>query len=72
MKVGGRPLDVGRSYRVATNSFLALGGDLYATFTRAGQVHDSKTLLFDAVVAWFRTHGIASPPPLDRYRVQQH
>ncbi|MGV8038963.1 MAG: bifunctional metallophosphatase/5'-nucleotidase [Thermoanaerobaculaceae bacterium] len=68
VKVGGQPLDDGRSYRVATNSFLALGGDLYATFPRAGRVHDSKILLVNAVIAWFRTHGIATPPPLDRYR----
>jgi len=71
VKVGDRPLDNGRSYSVATNSFLALGGDLFETFPRAGQVQDSKVLLVDAVLAWFRTHGIATPPPLDRYRVQR-
>jgi 2',3'-cyclic-nucleotide 2'-phosphodiesterase (5'-nucleotidase family) len=32
VRVGGAPLDPGRTYRVATNDFLARGGDGYAAF----------------------------------------
>ena len=33
VSIGGEPLDRSRVYRVATNSFLAQGGDLYEPFT---------------------------------------
>ncbi len=35
IKVGGRPLDPGREYTVATNDFLAAGGDGYKSFGEA-------------------------------------
>ena len=70
-RVAGTPLDDARTYRVATNSFLALGGDLYATFPRARMVHDSKTLLVDAVIAWLHSRGSVKPPPLTRYHIQR-
>ena len=34
LEIGGQPVDPDRIYRVATNSFLAQGGDLYEPFTR--------------------------------------
>jgi 5'-nucleotidase / UDP-sugar diphosphatase len=43
--IAGRPLDHGREYTVATNDFLAVGGDGYKTFAEA--VKSSKT--FSAV-----------------------
>ena len=48
-EVGGRPLDDARTYRVATNSFLAQGGDLYTTFLQAKKVADTGVLLPEIV-----------------------
>ena len=70
-EVAGKPLDESRSYTVATNSFLALGGDLYTTFPRARTVQDGTMLLVDAVFAWLGSHGPVKPPALTRYRVQR-
>ena len=35
IKVGGAPLDEGKTYRVATNDFLLRGGDGYTAFRDA-------------------------------------
>ena len=37
LQIGGRPVDDNRVYRVATNSFIANGGDLYSTFAQTRQ-----------------------------------
>ena len=68
VEAGGKPLDDARTYRVATNSFLALGGDLYAAFPRGRTVADGRVLLSDAVVAWFRAHGAVRLPPAGRWK----
>ncbi len=38
LEIDGTPVDPERTYRVATNSFLAQGGDLYEPFTRGEMV----------------------------------
>lgn len=48
-RVGGQPLVEGKRYSVATNSFLAEGGDLYSAFLRATPVARGA-LLADAVL----------------------
>lgn len=65
--VGGRPLDDARTYRVATNSFLAQGGDLYATFLSAARVSDGGVLLSDVVVEALREAGRTEPPVGGRF-----
>lgn len=59
---GGRPLDDARAYRVATNSFLAQGGDLYAAFPKGRTVSDTKELLSDTLLSWFGRRGTAREP----------
>jgi 2',3'-cyclic-nucleotide 2'-phosphodiesterase (5'-nucleotidase family) len=59
--IGGKKLDPARMYRVATNSFLAQGGDLYETFLRAKQT-DSGRSLSDVVIGYFRKTDSVSPP----------
>ncbi|HEV8118432.1 MAG TPA: bifunctional UDP-sugar hydrolase/5'-nucleotidase [Thermoanaerobaculia bacterium] len=59
--IGGKKLDPARMYRVATNSFLAQGGDLYETFLRAKQT-DSGRSLSDVVIGYFRKTDPVSPP----------
>lgn len=64
--VGGEPLRDGRRYRVATNSFLAQGGDLYATFLRAKTLADTQTLLSDLVIEHLRRVKRVASPPMGR------
>jgi 5'-nucleotidase/UDP-sugar diphosphatase len=40
--VGGQPLDPARTYRVATNDFLARGGDGYGAFVGAKALIDAS------------------------------
>jgi len=65
LTIGGRPVDDTRSYRVATNSFIANGGDLYATFTQTRQ-EDSHTDLAPLVMAFLRKHRDIQPPQMGR------
>jgi 2',3'-cyclic-nucleotide 2'-phosphodiesterase (5'-nucleotidase family) len=53
VKIGGKPLDPNRTYRIATNDFLARGGDGYASFASAPQLipaDDAPLLANDAMV----------------------
>lgn len=62
LTIGGRPADDARVYRVATNSFLAQGGDLYQTFLRGKVVADGGTLLSDLLIDHFRRNRRVAPP----------
>ncbi len=63
--VGGRPLEPARLYRVATNSFLAQGGDLYATFLTVKQTDTGKALS-EVLIEFFRSRGEVAAPPAGR------
>jgi len=63
VRVGGEPLGVGRIYRVATNSYLADGGDGYRVFPQGRNRIDGASLL-DAFAAYARAHSpLVAPPP---------
>jgi len=61
LRVGDRPVEDGRTYRVATNSFLAEGGDRYEAFRR-GRELSRDALLSDCVVDRIRAAGTIEPP----------
>jgi 2',3'-cyclic-nucleotide 2'-phosphodiesterase (5'-nucleotidase family) len=65
VQIGDRPANNAQVYRVATNSFLAQGGDLYETFPHAKQLDTSK-LLLELVIEYFKQHGEIEPPKLGR------
>ncbi len=67
-EVGGVPLDEDRVYRVATNSFLARGGDGYLDDDPERPTEDTRILLRDALEDEFRRRGSILPPNEDRYR----
>ena len=59
IKVGGAPLDPRRSYRVATNDFMARGGDGYASSrpTKPLLPLDDTPLLANEVMVYLRELG---------------
>jgi 2',3'-cyclic-nucleotide 2'-phosphodiesterase (5'-nucleotidase family) len=65
LEMGGRPVEDAKTYRVATNSFLAQGGDLYATFTRVKQ-QDTGKLLSTAVLEHLRRVKQVERPQMER------
>ncbi len=64
-QIGGRAVDEARTYRVATNSFIAQGGDLYQTFLQTKQM-DAGGLLSEVVMKYLQTHGEIQPPQMGR------
>jgi 5'-nucleotidase/UDP-sugar diphosphatase len=65
-EVGGAPLADDRVYRVATNSFLADGGDHYTTFNEAASKRDRGLLLSDLLVEYARARKTLEPPSAGR------
>jgi 5'-nucleotidase / UDP-sugar diphosphatase len=59
MKVGGSPLDEQRTYKVATNDFLARGGDGYSMFEAAQRLLpvDDSPLLANETMVYLRRIG---------------
>jgi 5'-nucleotidase len=43
VKIGGEPIDLEKTYRVATNDFLAAGGDGYEVFTKSKMLNTGIT-----------------------------
>lgn len=62
VRVGGEPLDESRRYRVATNSFVAEGGDLYTTFRGLPWSVNTGRSIADVVIGWFE--ALAAPAPV--------
>jgi len=65
LRIGDQPIDNQKTYRVATSSFLAEGGDLYQTFLRTKQ-SDTKKALSEVVMDYIQKHGEIQPPKLGR------
>lgn len=64
--VNGQPLDPNGRYTVATNDFMAAGGDGYAVLAEAELLADTGIMLRDVLVEHFRAQGSIEVPVLDR------
>lgn len=65
LEVGGRPVEDGRSYRVATNSFLGEGGDGYLSFKKGREVARDKQLS-DLLCDYVSATQKIEPPAMGR------
>lgn len=59
--LNGAPVDPAASYTVAANSFLAAGGDNFATFRDGADKRDTGKIDLQSMVDWFDANGTASP-----------
>ncbi|WP_139416231.1 ExeM/NucH family extracellular endonuclease [Agromyces laixinhei] len=57
----GTPIDPAATYRVVANSFLAGGGDSFATFAEGTNRSDTGKVDLESTVEWFAAHGTATP-----------
>lgn len=64
LSIAGSPVENNRSYRVATNSFLAEGGDLYTTFKEGTLIKETNRDIAAAVVEFFAEQPGPVPPPV--------
>jgi 5'-nucleotidase len=65
----GKPLDPKRTYRVATNGFLAAGGDGFEPFRRGRKVERTGVLIRDALAKDLEQRSPVTPPVEERVRI---
>jgi 5'-nucleotidase / UDP-sugar diphosphatase len=65
LQFNGATVEDQKTYRVATSSFLAEGGDLYQTFLQTKQT-DSGKMLSETVMEYLEKHGEIAPPKMGR------
>ena len=68
LEVAGEPVDAERTYRLATNNFLAGGGDGYDLLEEQRVVREDPLLLRELLEAHFRAERKVALPKDDRYR----
>ncbi|NMB00545.1 MAG: multifunctional 2',3'-cyclic-nucleotide 2'-phosphodiesterase/5'-nucleotidase/3'-nucleotidase [Firmicutes bacterium] len=66
VEIGGVKIDMNRNYIVATNDFLAAGGDGYETFNNARLVADTGIMLRDVMVDYFLGNPTVTEPDAGR------
>ena len=57
----GKPLDLGATYTVAANAFLAGGGDNFVSFRKGTDVKDTGRADLQSMVEWFAINKEATP-----------
>ena len=62
VRVNGNKISTGAYYTVATNDFLAAGGDGYEVFKNATLVADTGIMLRDVMVDYFEEHPAVEAP----------
>ena len=55
--INGKPLDTGRTYKIATNSYLAAGGDGYKMLLKAIDAYDSSMFQRDVLIEYIAHLG---------------
>ena len=66
MTLNGEPVDLAAEYTVAANSFLAAGGDNFASFALGTGKRDTGKIDLQSMVDWFAANGTAVPDNAQR------
>ena len=65
IEVNGKALDYDKTYKVATNDFMAAGGDGYTMF-EGTETHQEAGGLEEVLMQYIKEHGTVSPEVKDR------
>ena len=65
LTIGGQPIDPDKTYRMATNDYLASGGDGYTVLTRNFESFNTSMLLSDVVIQYVQTLSQPVEPIFD-------
>ena len=66
----GSPIDPNATYKIATNNFMATGGDQFTTLTQGQNTTDTQTNLVDTVVRYLEQNSPVDPQVEGRITVQ--
>jgi 2',3'-cyclic-nucleotide 2'-phosphodiesterase (5'-nucleotidase family) len=66
----GTPIDPNATYKVATNNFMATGGDQFTTLTQGQNTTDTQINLVDAVVRYLEENSPVDPQVEGRLAVE--
>lgn len=66
----GTPLDPNATYKIATNNFMATGGDRFTTLTQGQNTTDTQTNLVDTVVRYLELNSPVDPQVEGRLTVE--
>jgi 5'-nucleotidase/UDP-sugar diphosphatase len=61
IKVAGKSLDLDKTYKIATNSFIARGGDGYTIFNNLANRNDTGVHISKAFMDYVRKHSPLVP-----------
>ncbi|HOV46336.1 MAG TPA: 5'-nucleotidase C-terminal domain-containing protein [Exilispira sp.] len=67
--VGGKPIDPDATYKVATNSYMATGGDGYVAFTKAINSYDTSMFQRDIMIEYIKTVKTVTPILKNRIKI---
>lgn len=71
LKINGVPVDPNKDYRIATNSYLAAGGDGYSVFLKKINDFDSSLMQRDAFIEYIASlGGKITPKVAGRYTIK--
>lgn len=62
--VNGQPVDPAKLYRIATNSYMAAGGDGYQAFLKAVDMYDTSVFQRDALISYLMNLGKTIQPEI--------
>ena len=68
--INGKPLDPGKTYRVATNDYLAKGGDYMEPLTRGKEIARSTAIVYNDLIDYIKTrfkNKKINPSPESRF-----
>ncbi len=65
IKINGQELDDNKTYKIATYTYLATGGDSYTMLTR-GKVTHGKKLIADIIIDYFKSQDVVKIPEIGK------
>ncbi len=65
IRINGEPLDPDKTYTIATNSYMAAGGDGYSMFTNAKNSYDTSKFQRDVFIEYVKHLGGTISPEVD-------
>ena len=67
--IGGRPLDLAKTYLIATQNFMIIGGDGYSVLKASTNQYSTSKFLRDLVIDWVAKKGTLDPAAYEDNRI---